>query len=593
MHHGERTTVAPTLLSGNEAIAQGAWEAGVTVGTGYPGTPSTEVLESLVAKSGVRCEWAPNEKVALEVGIGASMAGARAVVTMKHVGLNVASDPLMTVAYTGVVGGLVVVVADDPGMHSSQNEQDSRNWGPFGKVVVLEPSDSAEALEMTRSAFALSERLDMPVLVRSTTRLSHAKGLVEPGERLEHPQVPYSKALRKWVMMPGMARLRRADLDARLTAARAESESCSFTVEELRDTTLGIVTSGVVFQYVREALPEASTLKLGMTFPLPEERIREFAAKVGRLAVVEELDPYLSLNLKAMGLAVEDAPVPHTGELSPGKVAAAFGRAAPACREAIADLPPRPPMLCPGCPHRGVFLALRAMEAVVTGDIGCYTLAALAPLSSMDSCIDMGASIGAAHGMGIAGGPGPERAVVAVIGDSTFAHSGLTGVMNSVFNGGRETIVVLDNRITAMTGHQDNPFTGRTLAGAPAPEIDIEQVVRALGVTDVHTVNPNLLKPTAKALAAAVAHEGVSVVIAKAPCVLLTKDHPDPFAVDDDECTACGDCVRLGCPAISRATDSKATIDLDLCVGCRQCVQVCRYGAIVRAGRACDIGSGA
>jgi len=585
--------VALTLLSGNEAIAQGAWEAGVAVGTGYPGTPSTEILENLVRMPGVCCEWAPNEKVALEVAIGASMAGARALVTMKHVGLNVASDPFMALAYTGVGGGLVIVVADDPGMHSSQNEQDSRNWGPFGKVVVLEPSDSAEALEMTRSAFALSEKLDIPVLLRSTTRLSHGKGLVEPGRRVEHQPVSYRKSTAKWVMMPGMAKLRRVDLDRRLAAAREESESCSFTAEELRDTSLGIVTSGVVYQYVREALPEASTLKLGMTFPLPEGRIREFASKVERLVTVEELDPYLSMNLKAMGLAVEDTAVPHIGELSPGKVGAAFGAESPETREAMTDLPPRPPMLCAGCPHRGVFQALRSMDAVVTGDIGCYTLAALAPLSAMDSCIDMGASIGTAHGMGIAGGPGSSRPVVAVIGDSTFAHSGLTGVMNAVFNGGKETIVILDNRITAMTGHQDNPFTGRTLIGDPAPEIDIEAVVRALGVADVRVVNPNLLKPTSTALAAAVAYEGVSVVIAKAPCALLTKDYPDPFAVDEDLCTACGDCIRLGCSAICRAKDSKASIDIAQCVGCRQCVQVCRYGAIVRTGRACDIGSGA
>jgi len=582
----------PTLLSGNEAIAQGAWEAGVLVGAGYPGTPSTEILENLVRKTGVRCEWAPNEKVALEVAIGASFAGARALATMKHVGLNVAADPLMTAAYTGVGGGLVIVVADDPGMHSSQNEQDSRRWGPFGKVPILEPSDSTEAREMARYAFELSEELDMPVLIRSTTRLSHGKGLVESGERVEASRERYRTSRPKWVMMPGAAKMRRVDLDRRLAAATVRSESCAFTLEEMRDASLGIITSGIPYQYVREALPEASTLKLGMTFPLPEQRIRDFASKVDRLCVVEELDPYLLSAVRAMGVEVDETKLSHIGELSAGAVAAAFGAAAPATREPMKDLPARPPMLCPGCPHRGVFRALREMEAVVSGDIGCYTLAALPPLAAMDSCVCMGASIGMAHGFALAGDGPADRPVVAVIGDSTFAHSGLTGLVGAVYNGGAETIVILDNRITAMTGHQDNPFTGRTLAGAPAPEIDIEAVVRALGVADVHTVDPNLFRPTEKALRAAVEHEGVSVIIAKAPCALLSREHPDPFAVDEAACTACGLCIRLGCPAISRDANSRAFIDAETCVGCRQCVQVCKYGAIVRTGRSCDIGSG-
>ena len=583
----------PALLSGNEAIAQGAWEAGVVVAVGYPGTPSTEILENLVRKSDVTCEWAPNEKVALEVAIGASMAGARALVTMKHVGLNVAADPLMTVAYTGVGGGLVIVVADDPGMHSSQNEQDSRRWGPFAKVVVLEPSDSPEALEMTREAFALSEALDMPVLLRSTTRLSHAKGLVECGERTAADRVHYRTSRPKWVMMPGAAKVRHVDLERRIARARQQSEACAFTLEELRDKSMGVITSGVVHQYVREALPDASTLKLGMTFPLPEDRIRSFAAEVAKLFVVEELDPYLLDAVRAMGISVESTSLPRIGELSPGVVAAVFGAEAPETREPMGDLPPRPPMLCPGCPHRGVFHALREMNAVVTGDIGCYTLAALPPLGAMDSCVCMGASIGMAHGFALAGDEPAGRPVVAVIGDSTFAHSGLTGVLDAVYNGGAETIVVLDNRITAMTGHQDNPFTGRTLAGSSAPEIDIETVVRALGVTDVQTVNPNLFKPTEKALQRAVGSGGVSVVIARAPCALLLRDKPDPFAVEEESCTACGACVRLGCPAISKDANSRAQIDVEVCVGCRQCVQVCSYGAIVRTGRSCDIGMGA
>jgi len=357
---------------------------------------------------------------------------------------------------------------------------------------------------------------------------------------------------------------------------------------------LGIVCSGVVYQYVREALPAASTLRIGMSFPLPEDRVRAFSAKVDRLAVVEELDPYLRSNLAAMGLAVDPTAAPHVGELSTGKVAAVFGAAPLETREPMDDLPSRPPMLCAGCPHRGVFVALRAMGAVVQGDIGCYALAAAPPLSAMDSCVDMGASIGMSHGMSLANAVDGEvrPPVVAVIGDSTFAHSGMTGLLNSVYNNGDETIVILDNRTTAMTGHQDNPFTGRTLMGDPAPDIDIEGVVRALGVTSVVTVNPNLLKPTAKALAEAVSSPGVSVVIAKAPCALLDKEQHDPFAVDEETCNACGECVRLGCPAISRDPAGKAVIDTAQCVGCRQCVQVCRYGAIVRVGRACDIGSG-
>jgi indolepyruvate ferredoxin oxidoreductase alpha subunit len=578
-----------TLLSGNEAIAQGAWEAGVLVGSGYPGTPSTEILENLVRKPGVSCEWAPNEKVALEVAIGASLAGARAMTTMKHVGLNVASDPLMTVAYTGVGGGLVVVVADDPGMHSSQNEQDSRRWGPFGKVVVLEPSDSAEALAMAKSAFELSERLDMPVLVRTTTRISHTKGLVEAGERVEGVRGTYGTERGKWVMMPAGARQRRVDLARRLQSARAESETSAFTTEELRDPSMGIVTSGVAYQYVREALPQASTLKIGMTHPLPEDRIRAFAGAVGRLYVVEELDPYLSDAIRALGLSVEATGPTGIGELSPQAVASAFGAQAPEMREPMtSDLPPRPPMLCPGCPHRGVFRALRELGAVVTGDIGCYTLGALAPLSAIDSCVCMGASIGMAHGFALAGGDPGGRPVVAVIGDSTFGHSGMTGLLDAVYNGGTETVVILDNRTTAMTGHQDNPFTGRTLAGASAPDIDIESVVRALGVRDVRVVDPNLLKPTETALREATASDELSVIIAKAPCVLLTRERGDAFSVVPEACTSCGLCINLGCPAISRGEMSRARIDAESCVGCRQCVQVCRYGAIRRGGRTCE-----
>ena len=577
------------LLSGNEALALGAWEAGVAVGVGYPGTPSTEILENLAKMPRVHAEWAPNEKVALEVGAGVSLGGGRALVTMKHVGLNVAADPLFTLAYTGVGAGLVLVVADDPGMHSSQNEQDTRNYAAFARVPLLEPSDSAEARAYVMQAFELSERLDMPVIIRSTTRLAHSKSMVaEAGERTDREATGYESRPTKYVMMPGNARTRRVHLERRLVAARAVSEELAAQGLEMRDTSLGVIVAGIPYQYVREAVPHASVLKLPMTFPLPEAAIRDFASKVDRLVVVEELDPYLKSNLKVMGVDFEDPGLPAIGELRPGHVAVAFGLRAPEGREPMDGLPPRPPMLCPGCPHRGVFAALRKLDVAVMGDIGCYTLGALAPLKAMDTTICMGASIGMARGMELAGGAG-DRPVVAVIGDSTFAHSGLTGLLDITYNGGASTTIILDNRITAMTGRQDNPFTGRTLMGVPAKQIDIEAVVRALGVEHVRTVDPNLLKPTEKAIAEETARAEASVIIAKAPCILLSKEHPDPFAVDEDACTKCGECVRLGCPAISRDKKAIAVIDTSLCVGCRQCVQVCKYGAIVRVGPSCDM----
>ena len=576
------------LLSGNEALAIGAWEAGVAVGVGYPGTPSTEILENLAKMTGVRAEWAPNEKVALEVGAGVSLGGARALVTMKHVGLNVAADPLFTLAYTGVGAGLVLVVADDPGMHSSQNEQDTRNYAAFARVPLLEPSDSAEARDLVMRAFELSERLDMPVIVRSTTRLAHSKSIVETAGRLERAARAYDSQPAKYVMMPGNAKKRRAHLEKRLVAARAASEALAGQGLEMREASLGVITAGVSYQYVREVAPDASVLKLAMTFPLPEAAIRDFASKVDRLVVVEELDPYLKSNLRVMGVEFHDPGLPAIGELRPGYVAAAFGVASPEGREPMEDLPPRPPMLCPGCPHRGVFAALRKLGVAVMGDIGCYTLGALAPLKAMDTTICMGASIGMAHGMELAGGAG-DRLVVAVIGDSTFAHSGLTGLLDVTYNGGSTTTIILDNRITAMTGHQDNPFTGRTLMGMPARQIDIEAVVRALGIQHVRTIDPNLLKPTEKAIAEETARGEASVIIAKAPCALLIRERRDPFAVDEDACTKCGECVRLGCPAISRNKKAIAVIDTTLCVGCRQCVQVCKAGAIVRVGPSCDM----
>lgn len=578
-------------MSGNEAIARGAWEAAVRVGVGYPGTPSTEVLENLVKYDDVYCEWAPNEKVAAEVAAGVSLGGARALVTMKHVGLNVAADPLFTLAYTGVGGGYVLLVADDPGMHSSQNEQDSRNYAAFAKVPMLEPSDSQEALEFTRAAFDISEEFDIPVLIRTTTRVAHSKSLVETGERsnLAEPAA-YSAQVGKWVMMPANARARRVDLAGRHERLQAFANESGLNRIEVRGTSLGVVVSGIVYQYVREALPEASILKIGMVNPLPENLILEFASKVERVAVIEELDPYMSLRVKALGIDVVETGLPAIGELSPDRIARAFGAEPRNTRDAMTDLPPRPPLLCAGCPHRGVYWALGKLKATVMGDIGCYTLGALPPLSAMDSCVCMGASIGMAHGLGLAGSS--KRPVVGIIGDSTFAHSGITGLLDMVYNGGAGTVVILDNRTTAMTGHQGNPVSGKTIAGGDAPMVDLEALVRALGVPWVRTVNPLDMAATLVAVTEATTTDGVSVVIAKSPCALLVKRDDQPYAVDEEACTKCGACIRLGCPAIMKVDSGQAVIDTASCVGCGQCVQVCRFGAIVEVGPACDFGGG-
>jgi len=580
--------VARALLSGNEAVARGAWEAGVSVGIGYPGTPSTEVLENLVKYEDVRCEWAPNEKVAAEVAGGVSLGGHRALVTMKHVGLNVAADPLYTQAYTGVSGGLVYLVADDPGMHSSQNEQDTRNHAAGAHVPLLEPSDSQEALEFVRRAFELSETHDIPVIVRMTTRVAHGKTLVEVGERRAVEPKPYTRSPSKYVMMPAGARQRRLDLTSRLAGLKTESEHAAENRIEMRDPALGVVTSGVAYQYVREALPEASILKLGMPLPIPEALVRDFAARVDRLAVVEELEPYLTLRLQALGLALTDVGFSFVGELSPSIIAAAFGREVADVRPPLPGLPPRPPLLCAGCPHRGVFYALSKMHAVVMGDIGCYTLAALPPLNAMDTTVCMGASLGMAHGMELV--DAAEGPIVAVIGDSTFAHSGLTGLLHLAYSGQGGTVIVLDNRTTAMTGHQGNPVNGVAIDGSEAPAVDLEALCRALGAASVQTVNPHDLAEVQRVLAEETASEHLSVVIAKAPCVFLSREKNTPFEVDPELCKKCGKCIRLGCPAISRSDAGEAVIDVAQCVGCRQCTQVCAFGAIVPGGSVCDRG---
>jgi indolepyruvate ferredoxin oxidoreductase alpha subunit len=583
--------VGRILLSGNEAIAQGAWEAGAAVGVGYPGTPSTETLERFGTLPDVYAEWAPNEKVALEVAAGVSLVGRRVLVTMKHVGLNVAADPLFTLAYTGVRGGLVILVADDPGMHSSQNEQDSRNYAAFARVPMLEPSDSAEALDFTRRAFEISEQFDVPVLVRSTVRVSHAKSVVTTGDRIAFAApTAYRTEPAKWVMMPAMAKARRVSLDERIAALYEYAESTDLNRAEYRDTAIGIVCSGVNYEHVREAVPEASTFKVGLPHPLATGALRDFAARVERLVVVEEADAYLERSLLQRGLDVEQLPLPRAGELSPGAVRRALGMPEPPTREAATDLPPRPPLMCPGCPHRPVFDTLRRLRAVVSGDIGCYTLGALKPLAAMDTCVDMGASIGMAHGIAVGGGVG-ERPVVAVIGDSTFAHSGITGLLNTVYNGGAGTVAILDNRITAMTGHQGNPVNGITLQNRPSRELDLVALVEALGVERVRVCDPHDLPAVEQALREETAAPELSVIVFRAPCALLVREKGDPYAVDEDACTKCGVCVKLGCPAIGRDESTrKAYIDVSVCVGCGQCVQVCRYGAIVHTGPSCDFG---
>ncbi|MGB7631528.1 MAG: indolepyruvate ferredoxin oxidoreductase subunit alpha [Candidatus Deferrimicrobium sp.] len=588
------------LLSGNEAIARGAFEAGVRVASAYPGTPSTEILENFARYDGVYAEWAPNEKVAVEVAIGASMAGVRAMAAMKHVGVNVAADPIFTASYTGVRGGLVIVTADDPELHSSQNEQDNRHYAVAAKIPMLEPSDSSEAKEFTRLAFELSEKYDTPVFLRTTTRISHAKGVVRFQEPAAAPfAAGFVRDPAKWVMLPLNAKRRHVAVEERTKAMREFAETFDENRTEWGDRSLGIVTSGVSYQYVKEAFPDASVLKIGLAYPLPERLFREFAAGVSRLVVVEELDPYLETHIRALGIPAEGKErIPIVGELDPRIVRQAVtGEAIPL--RPPETVPSRPPNLCPGCPHRGLFFALKKLKVAVTGDIGCYTLAALPPLGAMDSCICMGASIGNAHGMEKALGPDGVGKVVAVIGDSTFLHSGVTGLMNVVYNRGCSTVILLDNDITAMTGAQENPATGKTLHGEPTRRTDLPALCRALGVEHVYTVNPHDMKQTEKLLRREVARPEPSVIITKAPCALLPEHRRKKrpvYEVIADLCTGCKACSRLGCPAIewlpftpeeAVAAGKKAKqkgisrISPLLCDGCNQCPPLCKFQAIL------------
>ena len=586
------------ILSGNEAIARGAFEAGCRVACAYPGTPSTEILENTITYKEIDSSWAPNEKVALEVGIGASFGGARALVTMKHVGVNVAADPLFTLSYTGVNGGLVLVTADDPEMHSSQNEQDNRNYAKFAKVPLLEPSDSQECKEFTRLAFQLSEQYDTPVMLRTTTRISHSKSVVELGERvtdLAEPKLVKNAA--KLVMLPGNARVRHPLVEERIARLSRDGVTMPLNRLEVRDSTIGIITSGVCYQYVREVMPQASTLKLGMVHPLPHDLICKFSAQVDKLYVVEELDPFIEEQVKAMGIdATGKELFPLCGELTPGRIRQAFssvGVAVAASSVAAAEkLPPRSPNMCPGCPHRGVFFALNQLKAYVTGDIGCYTLGFMPPLSAMDTCICMGASVGMATGVTKVVSDEEKKKVVAVIGDSTFLHTGVGGLMDMVYNQSPATLVILDNRITAMTGRQDNPASGFTLMDEPTNRIDFPLLCKALGVKHIRVINPLDLDQTRRVLQEEMNRPEPSVIITDKPCVLVKREgvfQKGPlYAVEVEKCTGCRACLKIGCPAIEwrpagdGTRKGKAFIDPLLCTGCDVCRQLCKFDAIGR-----------
>lgn len=572
------------LASGNEAIAEGAWEAGATIGVAYPGTPSTETMESFAKKPDVYAEWCTNEKVAMEVAIGASAAGARVLVSMKHVGLNVAADPLFTAAYTGVNGGIVLLAADDPGMYSSQNEQDSHYYAAAAHVPMMDPADSQEALDFTRDAFSLSEEFDVPFIIRSSVRVSHTKCPVVQHEKETYQIKQYESNPSKWVMMPAYAKPRRITQIERVARLNEWVESCKYNQIFNKGDEIGVICLGAAFQHVSEALPNASILKLGVSYPLPKMKIKEFASSVERLYVIEEASTYLHDAVAATGVEISKFPsfMPEYGELSPGIIQQAFGINPPQHLPAIDDIPARPPALCPGCPHRLVFKELSRLKAIVTGDIGCYTLGALPPLAAMDTCVDMGASVSMAHGMELVRGTEGDRPVVGVIGDSTFAHSGLSSLITTIYNNGTGTICILDNRTTAMTGRQGNPFNGVTLQNRPSHELDIEKVVRALGVNDVVTVDPNSMADVRKALKDATsAKEQLSVIIFKSPCILLHREYGAPYSITN--CTGCGVCSTLGCPAIGRdAETGLAYIDAQMCVGCGQCAQYCRFDAITQ-----------
>ena len=571
------------LMLGNEAVARGAYEAGVRVAVAYPGTPSTEITENMAkySKDEVYCEWAPNEKVALEVAIGASMGGARAICCMKHVGVNVAADPLFTAAYTGVRGGLVLVAADDPGMHSSQNEQDSRFYARSAHVPMLEPADSAECREYVMRAFEISEKYDTPVMLRLVTRIAHARSLVEEGVRQEIPLKDYEKDIKKYVMMPGNAKGRHVVVEAREKKLEEEIDALGFNRVEMADTKVGVVCSGSAYQYVKEALPNASVLKLGMVYPLPEKLIRDFASKVDQLLVVEELEPFFEDAIKAMGIPCSGKDKTGLqGELFVRKVGRLFGGEADCGPAETQGVPMRPPVLCPGCPHRAVFYVLKKLGLTVAADIGCYTLGAMPPLAAVDSVVCMGASIGMALGLEKARGRDFAKKTVAVIGDSTFVHSGITGLVDMVYNQGHSTVIIVDNSTTGMTGHQPNPTTGFNVRGEIAPQLDVVKLCEAIGVPSVRVVDPFNMKELEQTILEESEKDVPSVIIARRPCALLVKKKTAPCAINTDKCRKCGMCMKIGCPAILKAENGQVSIDASLCNGCGLCKEMCHFGAI-------------
>ena len=565
------------LMLGNEAVARGAYEAGVRVVSSYPGTPSTEVSECIAGYDEVYAEWAPNEKVALEVAVGASIAGARSMACMKHVGVNVAADPMFTAAYTGVNGGLVILAADDPGMHSSQNEQDTRFYARSAHLPLLEPADSQEAKDFTKLAFELSEKYDTPVIVRTTTRLAHSQSFVETGDRAEVPLRDYVKDVTKYTMMPSSAIGRHVVVEAREKRLAEDVNGFGIVREEMRDDALGVVCSGVVYQYVREALPEASVLKLGVVYPVALGKVKEFASKVKRLVVVEELEPFIEDTLKAAGIACEGKNIfSLQGELSTAIIKEKL--LGIKIETEKKDLPVRPPVMCAGCPHRGVFYILNKLKLTVSADIGCYTLGAQPPLAAVDTVVCMGASVGIAHGFEKARGREQSNKTVAVIGDSTFIHSGITGLINAVYNKSNITLIILDNSTTGMTGHQQPPATGLTLKQEPAKILDIVALCKTVGCDSVRVTDSYDLGDLEKIIKEETARDGVSVIVAKRPCALLDRNYPPACTVED--CRRCGMCFRLGCPAIEKQADGSAKINAALCVGCGLCAKVCRFGAI-------------
>ncbi len=571
------------LLSGNEAIARGAWESGVKVAAAYPGTPSTEILENISKYQEIDSQWSPNEKVALEVAIGSAVAGARSLAAMKMVGLNVAADPLMTLAYTGVNAGLVIVSADDPGIHSSQNEQDNRFYGRFARIPVLEPSDSQEAKDYVGVALNLSEALDTVVLLRTTTRISHSKSLVEIGERQSRDLKAYKKDPSKYIMVPGYARFRQPEVLARFERIQEWTEIASINRIEWGDRTIGIITSGVCYQYVKEACPGASVFKLGVTYPLPVRLVRKFASEVENVIVVEELEPFLKELVQLCGVKLHPINLPRIGELTPKMVRRAVDSAFGDEEESVVsipspDVPTRPPVLCPGCPHRGVFHIFHKLKLTVSGDIGCYTLGALPPLNGMDIFMDMGASIGMAHGIEKAN---PERVTktVAVIGDSTFLHSGMTGLLDMIYNKSKGTVVILDNGTTAMTGHQDHPGTGKMLSGEETVTADLEMICRGLGARRVRVVDPQDVNALESSLKEELNAPEVSVIIVRRPCALIVKSDDPSMECDEELCKGCGICIKLGCPAM-RLNDGVVEVDPSLCTGCALCAGVCPFGAL-------------